>query len=386
MKGHIRQRGKHSWELKFDAGHDPATGRRKLQYVSVKGSKGDAQKKLTELLASVGKGTFVEPNKVTVADHVRTRIAQWESRRDIGTRTAERYRVLLRCQIAAHEIGAMPLQKLRAQHIEAWHSILQASGRRDGTGLAPKTIRHAHKLLKQALDDAVKFNLVTANHASLQSPPKLESKEMVILEAEQQKAVLNGLHGHEFCSLVVTALYTGLRLGELLALRWINVDLDARVIRVREALEETRTNGIRSKETKTKAGRRDVSLPDVVVTTLRDHRRQQLELRIALGLGKMPDDALVFAGSNGEPRSPGVTSTRWGILANSLGIPAVTFHALRHTHASQLIDAGIDVVTVSKRLGHSSPNVTLQIYAHRFQKSDAKAAEAINNALGGNPS
>jgi integrase len=147
------------------------------------------------------------------------------------------------------------------------------------------------------------------------------------------------------------------------------------MVQIKEALEETKA-GIRFKKPKTKNSIRDVGLPDIVVEALREWRRQQLELRVALGLGKLPEDALVFPKLDGTPQSPRAFSRAW----KDIGLP-VTFHALRHTHASHLIDAGIDVVTVSKRLGHSSPTVTLQIYAHLFRKRDDKSAAAINAAV-----
>ena len=100
-----------------------------------------------------------------------------------------------------------------------------------------------------------------------------------------------------------------------------------------------------------------------------------------LGAGKLPDDALLFANLEGEPLQPSNVSSDWGDLAGRLGIPGVTFHGLRHTHASQLIAAGVDIVTVSKRLGHAKPSVTLAIYAHMFHTDDSKAAAAINAAL-----
>jgi integrase len=181
----------------------------------------------------------------------------------------------------------------------------------------------------------------------------------------------------------ITSLFTGLRRNEMLALRWRNTDLDAKVIRVREALEETR-GGVRVKLPKTKAGRRDVSLPEIVVDALRDHRRQQLEFRMALGVGKLPEDALVFpAPLKGGYQSPRAFSKEWARLAKSIGFEGISFHALRHTHVSQLIDAGIDIVTISKRLGHAKPDITLRIYAHLFTKADTKAADAINAALKG---
>jgi hypothetical protein len=121
MKGHIRQRGKRSFELKFDAGRDPATGARKIQYISFKGTKREAQIKLAELIASVGKGAYVEPHKVTVAEFVRARVDRWEAAGAISARTAQRYRQLVEHQIAPH-LGAKPLQKLTRLDVEEWHT------------------------------------------------------------------------------------------------------------------------------------------------------------------------------------------------------------------------------------------------------------------------
>jgi integrase len=167
------------------------------------------------------------------------------------------------------------------------------------------------------------------------------------------------------------------------ALRWRNVDVDAKVIKVREALEETREHGIRFKATKTKSGRRDLSLPDIVVDTLREHRKAELEMRVALGLGRLEPDVLVFtvAPDNEAPISPRAFSGEWRDVANAIGLAGVPLHALRHTHVSQLIDAGIDVVTISKRLRHAPPAITPKVYAHVFRQDDSKVAEAINAAL-----
>jgi integrase len=169
-------------------------------------------------------------------------------------------------------------------------------------------------------------------------------------------------------------------LGEVLALRWSRVDLDKAVIQVREALENTKAHGIRFKSPKSKAGRRDITLPDILIEALRDYRKEQLELRMKLGAGKLADDALLFGDIRGNPPSRNAFSAAWSDFAARIGLPEVTFHALRHTHASQLIDAGVDIVTISKRLGHAKPDITLRIYAHLFRKDDGKAA-AINAAL-----
>ena len=118
-----------------------------------------------------------------------------------------------------------------------------------------------------------------------------------------------------------------------------------------------------------------------MVEALREHRREQLELRLKLGTGKLPADALLFGDLQGNPRSLYAASATWRAFAENIGLPGVTFHALRHSHASQLIDAGVDIVTISRRLGHAKPDITLRIYAHLFQKDDSKAAAAINAVL-----
>ncbi|MGH6946211.1 MAG: site-specific integrase, partial [Kiloniellales bacterium] len=242
---------------------------------------------------------------------------------------------------------------------------------------------HAHRLLSKALDDAVRHNLVARNVAAIEDAPSVGSSSMTILTKDQLGTVVSKLRGRSMYPKAITALFTGMRRGELLALRWLNADIDgAKAIRVREALEETKS-GLRVKPPKTEAGIRDITLPDIVVEALREHRRQQLERRMKLGLGKLADDALVFPGLDGQAVSPRAFSKDWSRVASSLDMPEITFHALRHTYASQLIDAGVDVVTISRRLGHASPNVTLAIYAHLFRNDDGKAADAINAALAG---
>ena len=384
MRGNITRRGKASWRVKFDLDRDPVSGKRQTRYVTVRGKRQDAERELARLLNEAHNGTLVEPSKLTVAEYMRARVEHWHASKQISAKTAERYRELVENQITPH-IGNTLLQKLRPLDLEKWHTALDRSGRKDGkSGVSKRTVGHAHRVLFKALNEAVKHGLIIQNAAAVEKAPKVQADEMVILTSEQVSDLAAKLRGHAMCAEAITALFTGLRRGELLALRWKNVDLEnEKLIRVRQALEHTAAFGIRFKEPKTKAGRRDVSLPDIVVEALRDRRRQQLEIRMALGLGKLPDEALVFPALDGEPQTPRVFSKRWTVAARALGAGDITFHALRHTHASQLIDAGIDIVTISRRLGHSSPAVTLSIYAHLFRQRDDKAAKAINDALAG---
>jgi integrase len=331
MKGHLRRRGERSWELKFDVGTNTA-GKRRISYVSFKGTRREAQAKLAELLAAIGKGEYVEPSKTTVAEFVRARVDQWEAAGDISARTAQRYRQLVENQIVPR-LGAKVVQKLRPLDIEEWHTTLRNGGRVRGKGgVAARTIGHAHRILGKALRDAGRNGLVSRNVVSEQSAPKVAADEMVIVQ--DLAALVDKLTGFRLRVPAMVALFTGMRLSEVLALRWSRVDLDAKVVQVREALEQTKAF-----------------------------------------------DALLFADIDDNPLSPNAVSAAWADFAKNIGMPQITFHALRHSHASQLIDAGVDIVTISKRLGHAKPDITLRIYAHLFQKDDGKAAAAINAAL-----
>jgi integrase len=379
MKGHIRERSPGHWAIVIDV-RDPQTGARKRKWHSFRGTKREAETKRAELVAAVGKGEYVEPSKVTVAEFLRSRVNQWEGAGDISARTAQRYRQLVENQIVPH-LGARTLRQLRPLDVEAWHTKLRNGGRAQGPGgIAARTIGHAHRVLSKALKDAAKNDLVARNVAKEQPAPKV-SDDVDKVIVQDVPGLVDKLRGSRLAIQAMVALFAGMRLSEVLALRWSRVDLDAKIIQVREALEQTKAHGIRFKPPKSKAGRRDITLPDVLVDTLREHRKAVLELRLQLGAGKLPEDALVFADIEGRPLSPNAVSMAWAAFAESIGMPTVTFHALRHTHASQLIDQGVDIVTISKRLGHAKPDITLRVYAHLFRKDDGKAAAAINAAL-----
>jgi integrase len=169
-----------------------------------------------------------------------------------------------------------------------------------------------------------------------------------------------------------------MRRGELCALEWGDVDLDGATVRVERSLEETNT-GKRVKPPKSKRGRRNITLSADAVAMLREHRKQQIELRLALGQGGQPK--LVFSTIEGGYLSPNGLSRAWRQTCKAKKLPAVNFHALRHTHASTLIKAGVDILTISRRLGHSKAAMTLDVYGNLMEGADAAAAKAIEGML-----
>jgi len=383
-RGNITKRGSTSWRLKYEAGDpDPVTGKRQTRYVTFRGSKKAAQAELTRRLAEVDTGTAVEPSRVTVAEYLRGWL---DNTSDLAPKTLERYRQLAEKQIIPY-IGATLLQKLRPAQVHEWHATLLKSGGKDGKSLSPRTVGHAHRVLHRALERAMRLETIARNVAHVIAPPKVETAEVTILNADQIADIGLKLEGYggrygtlPLYQIAVLAFGTGMRRGEICGLAWGAVDLDKALVRIEHSLEQTST-GLRIKPPKTAAGRRTISLPASVVDILRDHKRKLSEQRLALGMGRLGDDDLVFPMIDGTPYPPDKLSRDWGHAMRDRKLPATRFHALRHSHASALIAAGMDIVTVSRRLGHGSPSITLRVYAHAFSTDKDVASARVIDAL-----
>jgi integrase len=377
MSGHIRRRGERSWELKFDLGCDPVTGKRRIRYLNVKGSKAEAKIELARLVAKNAAGERVDPSKETVAEFTERWGRDWASI-NTGAKTWERYRELLKLHVIPH-IGTIRVQKLRATHLAELYAKLLRAGGHEGRPLAPMTVTHVHRVLHRLLGHATTWGVIATNVASVVSPPPIAETEIAILTEEQINAILRHLQGRTLRPIVSFLLGTGVRRGEALALRWKDVDLDKGVIRIEQSLEQTRA-GLKFKSPKTRHGRRNVSISPWLIAELRAHRIRQQERRLALGQGKVTPDGLVFSRWDGEIRSPHWLTQKFAQAMAALKINC-TLHGLRHTHVSQLIAAGLDVLTISRRIGHASSAITLGVYGHLFRNTDARAAEIIEAAF-----
>jgi len=342
------------------------------------GTKRAAQTELRRLLKSADDGQHVAPDKTTLADYLRGWL---DNETSCSPKTMERYRQLVDMQINPH-LGATLLQNLRPAQIAEWHALLLRCGGMNGRPLSAHTVSNVHRVLHRGLERAVALEVIMRNVASAVPPPKIRPKEIEILNPDQIGAMLAGLAGHFLHPIAVFAIGTAMRRGEICALAWSAVDLEGATVRVERSLEQTRA-GIRVKTPKTRSGHRTVSLPTNVVDVLREHRRQQLEQRLMLGLGRPGDDDLVFCRVDGSPHWPDNLSRDWARTVRRLKLPIVSFHALRHSSASALIAAGLDVGAVSRRLGHANPATTLRVYTHQFSRTDGEAAAAIEKAMTG---
>jgi integrase len=377
MTGHIRRRGERSWEIKFDIGTDPLTGKRRIRYVAFKGTKRAAEIELARLVSLNAAGEGVDPSKSTVAEFIDRWERDWAAA-NVGLKTLERYRQLLRLYVKPH-IGSIRIQKLRAVHLNELYSTLLRSGGRDGAALSARSVGHVHRVLHRALGHAATWGVIAQNVASLVAPPPVPDEEIKILAEEQVGTILHHLEGHSLRPIVSFLLGTGARRGEALAVRWSDVNFQKNVVRIERSLEQTK-GSIRVKAPKTKNGRRSVAISPWLAAELRSHRARQDERRLALGMGRASDNSPVFARWNGEFRDPNRLSQDFALAMDALKIDC-TLHGLRHTHVSKLIAEGLDVLTISRRIGHASASITLNVYGHLFANTDTRAAEIMEAAF-----
>ncbi|HEY1709574.1 MAG TPA: site-specific integrase [Rhizomicrobium sp.] len=362
-----------------------ASGRRVKRFYTVKGDRAAALAKLSELVKA-GKAGELPNDKKLVSDV----IDAWDKTLSVSAKTAERYRELVKHHIRPH-LGDLRMRSVRASRIDQFYADLLAG--RDANGvvtreaLAPRTIGHVHRLVVQIFGLAVRDRDIDANPATAAIRPDIENKEIEILTEQEARDVLSKLrcrntHGSStYYRIVFLALASGMRRGEILGARWKDLNFETAELRVQQSVEQTKA-GLRFKSPKSKAGRRTITLPAAAIAELRLQKSTQAAERLSLGLGKDADDALIFRQVDGSPLVPNNVTTEWRRLVESLHLPKVSFHAFRHTHASQLIASGMDVLTISRRLGHSNASITLNIYGHLFAPTDKTAAAVMDRAFG----
>jgi integrase len=338
-------------------------------------TKKEAELARTKLLGDADKGEYVKPEQVTLGDFL---TGTWlpAIRATVQPSTCALYRQVVKNHLEPG-LGSVPLQRLTAPALNSFYATLLASGRRDGTGgLSTRSTRIVHAVLHRALRDALRWRLVSHNVAAEADPPVSHSKEATTWSKEQVGAFLKSVAADPLTALFRLDATTGLRRGELCGLRWSDVDLDGATIRVSQTIVEVNRQ-LQFSKPKTASGRRTVSLDPVTVRALRDHRRRQLEQRMALGpLWRGADNDLVFVRADGSPIPPLWLTRYFGRRAKASGLPRVVLHGLRHSHLSGLIRDGHSVRAVSVRAGHASPTITLSVYSHCLPGDDERLALA----------
>ena len=371
MPGSLRKRGEQTWEVRSELGRDPDTGKRRFRYQYVQGTKKQAEQALTATLHRRDTGTDVVPTRITVGEFLDRWLRDY-AEVNVAPSTFQRYRQIVN-RLKPH-LATVRLQALRPAHIqETYGSLLRA-------GLALRTVLHHHRVLRQALQQAVRWQLIAHNPADAVTPPRPERTEMRTLDPSGVHRLLDGCADEQLRALISTAVTTGMRLGELLGLRWSDCDLAGGTIYLSRAAQYLAATGVTFRTPKTSRSRRSIALSIDAVAVLRAHRARQLEARLAVGPGYRNGD-LVFATAGGDPIPPYRVSATFSTLVKRLGIGPLRFHDLRHTAATLMLRAGVHPKIVSERLGHATVAITLDTYSHVLPDMQRDAAAALEVVL-----
>ena len=373
-EGYIRQRV-NAWQVIVHAGHDPITGKRR-NLTGTARSKREAQALRARLLNQINVGKR-PPTDATVAQL----LARWLEVADLAWSRRVTYQSYINRTILP-ALGDVPLRRLDTATLNRFYTTLRARGGSSGKPLAAATVRQVHAILRRALGQAARWGWIPANPAALASPPRPGPADLRPPTPEEVSGLLEVAYAADpdFAVLLWLAATTGARRGELCALRWSNVDLAAgELVIVRNLI--VRGGQLVEKDTKTHAARR-IALSDDSVALLEEHRRRCAERAQACG-APLTADAYVFSfdPAGRQPMNPDSVTPRFGRLAKQLGLHA-RLHDLRHYAATQLIAGGVDVRTVSGRIGHAGGGATtLRVYTHFQAAADRRAAQLLEQTL-----
>jgi len=347
-----------------------ANGKRKYQYAA---TQAEAQRLLNKTLSERDMGLpGVKDERQTVAAYLASWLETIKPQVRESAWISYEHRIRL---YVIPRLGRVKLSKLTPAHVRELHAWMLTEKK-----LSPTTVNHTHGVLNHALSDAVRDGTIARNVAAQVDPPRKAKHEMIVYTPAQVDTLLKAAQGAGIGPIVTLAVTTGARLGELLALRWRDVEMDAARIHVRKG----RSQGItewRDTDPKTDAGKRSISLTQLAVDTLRAHRKAQLEHRIWLGEAWQDCD-YVFPNQIGGQQFHSVVEHAFDKLIAAAGLPRIRWHDLRHTAATLLLLSGVPVAEVSEMLGHADPSVTYRVYAHTLRQGQRQAVAAMEKIIG----
>lgn len=354
---------------------DTAEGRKRKYFYGK--TRKEVQDKLATALNEIKQGTFITAPTQTVEQFVKDWLENTQ-RRSVKPRTYERYEEIMRLHVIP-ALGRHQLQKLSAQHLRAFYT------KKLDSGLSATTVTHFHNVLHKALKDAVRWGLVSRNVCDLVSPPRRERYEIQALTLEQVHRLLDAAKGHYMEALFYLALATGMRRGELMGLKWQDIDFAQGVLQVRRILSRIPTKmpgkGYVEAEPKTQKSRRSIVIAPFALDALKQHRKRQLEAKLKAGPDWQEHD-YVFCTSIGTYLNPTYDILRQlKILLKNAGLPDIRFHDLRHSAATLLLAAGVHPKVVQEILGHSNISMTMDVYSHVLPTMQQDAMNKLNDFM-----
>jgi integrase len=356
MRGRIiKRKGSINYTIVLQIGLDPVSGKRKQRWITAGTSKRDAEKKLANLINDLDSGSYIKPNKTTVAWYLRRWLIEC-CKPNLSPRSYERYTGIIEKNLIP-AVGNILLTDLRPEHIQRHYAKMVDKG------LAARTVRYDHIVIHGALRTAVKWQLVSRNVADAVEPPKAKHSEMQIWDADEVAQFLEAAKTTPYYVLFYSVLYTGARRSELLGLSWRHIDFLYSQISIERGLHWTKNEGYVLTQPKSAKSRRTIALPPSLTLLLKTYKEKQEYARVLVGKPLTEDD-LVFAHPDGSPLFPNTVSRAWGLLAKKAGVKVIRFHDARHSHATLLLRQGAHPRVVQERLGHSTIATTLDVYSH----------------------
>jgi integrase len=370
--GQIIQKGSRKWLARVFLGRD-ATGKRRYHGRTIRGTKKDAQRYLNKALRDIDLDQFVEPSDRPLEDYLRDWLKGSAATR-VSERTASEYEALLRLHIIP-PLGDRKLSQLTAAEIQrVYHGMTERN-------LSARTIRYTHSVLRSALEQAVKWSLLSRNPTKHVDLPRMERRELSVMSVEELGRFLAAAREDRWYALWELLAATGMRPAEALGLKW--TDIEGHRIRIQRSLVRHADGRWLLKDPKTSRARRTVTIPKTVEQTLLRHRKEQVEQRLQAG-PEYQDHGFVFAVSNGSPLDWKVVVQRhFKPIAKRAGLPRIRPYDLRHTCATLLLGSGENVKVVSERLGHASAALTLDVYSHVLPDMQQRAADRIESLIFG---
>jgi integrase len=360
------------WAYRVDAGQDPGTGRRNQMSKQGFRTKREAELAMSEAMQSIATNSVVSKSSMRLGEYLDGWLPGQASR--VRETTLRSYDIAV--QRIKGRIGFVPLQSLTALQVERFYTDLLADGGKTSQGLAAKTVRNTHVVLRKALSDAERLGLVARNVASTAQAPTARRPEFTTWSSDELREFFASARDDRLFAAFVLLATTGMRRGEALGLRWPDVDFDAAQLAVVQTLTTVGTDVVIT-QPKTQRSRRTVYLDEHTIKVLQDHRQRQRADKQSAGDSWDGLNDLVFRTEIGHWIHPDRFSRDFARLASASGLPPIRLHDLRHTHATLALKAGVHPKVVSERLGHATVGITLDLYSHVTPGIARDAAEAV---------
>ena len=372
--GNIREKktknGGIHYEITVEGERDPLTGKRNRVYKTVKGSKKEAKSALHRLITEVEEGKHTKKTYKTVGEWMDEWLASFLP--DISETTRVGYKTKIKCYIKPY-LGEILIKSLRAEHVQKMINDMLAKG------LSPKNIRDTFNNINAAMKKAVITRLIPYNPCEGVVLPRLKKYRAEIYPPKMIHDLLETAKGSNMYLPILLLVTVGLRRGELLALRWEDIDFAKNILKVRKNLVRGE-NGYIIKAPKSEAGIRDIYLGQDVMNILNQERIKYMTDSLAYGKG-FQNHGFVVRQEDGSPMRPDSMTRKWRRFLNTHDLPKIRLHDLRHSNATALIQAGVNPRVVQQRLGHSDVNITLNTYTHVLPEMDMEAAQKLDSII-----